>query len=89
MPSLPPHKINIANNMQSGSIIKYVVAYPAPFWREKGLSGEMMSDIFPLHFTFDNCNEDCSFSALVAFSVGDNALLLHKKSQEVSILCVL
>jgi GH24 family phage-related lysozyme (muramidase) len=43
-----------------------------------------MSDTFPLHFTFDNCNEDATLCALVAFSVGNHAKLLHEKPKEVT-----
>jgi monoamine oxidase len=42
VPELPPHKVNVANSMKSGRILKYVLIYSRCFWREKGLSGKTL-----------------------------------------------
>ena len=51
-----------------GSVIKYVVAYERPFWREAGLSGEVVSDTGITVTTFDDSSHDGQHAALVTFS---------------------
>ncbi|MCB9718972.1 MAG: FAD-dependent oxidoreductase [Myxococcales bacterium] len=59
--------------MPMGSVVKCIVVYPRPFWREAGLSGESISDGEPIRATFDGCSPDLSFCALVAFVIGGSA----------------
>lgn len=59
--------------MPMGSVVKCVVAYRRPFWREAGLSGESVSDGEPIRATFDGCAPDGSFHALVAFVIAGSA----------------
>lgn len=59
--------------MPMGSVIKCNVAYPRPFWREAGLSGESISDGDPVRATFDGCAPDLSYCGLVVFVIADAA----------------
>ncbi len=59
--------------MPMGSVVKCIVAYPRPFWREAGLSGESVSDGRPIRATFDGCAPDGSFHGLVAFVIAGAA----------------
>lgn len=59
--------------MPMGSVVKCIVAYPRPFWREAGLSGESVSDGEPIRATFDGGSPDGSRHALVAFVIGRSA----------------
>lgn len=46
-PSLPPARMQLQAKMPMGSVIKALVAYERPFWREQGWSGEVISDRGP------------------------------------------
>jgi monoamine oxidase len=65
-----------------GSVIKCVIAYSRPFWREGGLSGEALSDAGPLRAVFDDSSHDGAHAALVGFIVGDEARTFHARSRE-------
>lgn len=67
-PALPRRRDQLTARMPMGSVIKYVVAYERPFWREAGFSGEVVSDTGPTVTTFDDCSADGSHAALVTFS---------------------
>lgn len=43
----------VAKRIAAGRLIKCVAAYPEPFWRADGLSGEGLSDVGPVGLTFD------------------------------------
>jgi monoamine oxidase len=54
-PALPEARRQLqARWVQNEGVTKINVAYPAPFWRERGLSGMSLSDSGPVPFTFDN-----------------------------------
>lgn len=72
-PELPPARARLHAQMPMGSVVKCVVAYERPFWREAGLSGEAISDGAPIRATFDACSPDGELSALVAFVIADEA----------------
>jgi monoamine oxidase len=62
-----------------GSIIKVNVLYPRPFWRDKGLAGQVTSDSGAVRSTFDNTpypdpyTSDTTPGALLGFIEGDEA----------------
>lgn len=43
-PGFPAARLQLAQRMAMGSVVKALVAYPTPFWRARGLSGEVVSD---------------------------------------------
>ena len=57
-PVLPGLRDQLTQKMPAGSVIKINVAYPAPFWRARGLSGQAVGDQAPISFTFDNTPAD-------------------------------
>ncbi len=71
-PALPPERRLLGDGMQMGSVIKSVIVYDRPFWREQGFSGEAVSSGAPLRMVFDDCEHDASLAALVAFTVGED-----------------
>jgi monoamine oxidase len=73
-PDLPLAKRALSAGMPMGAVIKCFVFYKTPFWRERGLSGEVMSGRAPLSFVVDACFESGQ-PALVAFFFGDQARL--------------
>lgn len=72
-PALPPERAALHADMPMGSVVKCVVAYERPFWREQGFSGEVVLDRGPLRMLFDDCGPDGTHPALVAFAVGSAA----------------
>ncbi len=52
----PPPPIayqQLAQSWPQGALSKAYAAYPRPFWRDKGLSGQALSDQGPVFITFD------------------------------------
>ncbi|GAB0103147.1 FAD-dependent oxidoreductase [Nocardia sp. JMUB6875] len=52
-PPLPPERLRIFEGLPMGDAIKVIVAYPEPFWRAAGLSGQAGSDNGPIAATVD------------------------------------
>ncbi|MFP5304861.1 MAG: flavin monoamine oxidase family protein [Gammaproteobacteria bacterium] len=69
-----PQREQLAQRMPMGSVIKCLVAYDKPFWREQGLSGELVSDSAPFSPVFDVSPADGSHGALIGFFDGPEAL---------------
>ncbi len=72
-PALPSRRDRLSQRMPMGSALKVVAAYERPFWRERGLSGEAISDRGPLRLVMDDSSHDGSQHALVGFFLGDTA----------------
>lgn len=57
-PALPPGKMQMQDHMPMGSICKCMVYYDRPFWRDKGLTGQVISDksegAKPIDVMYDN-----------------------------------
>jgi monoamine oxidase len=52
-PPLPSEYGGLAQRWPQGRLTKVFAAYPTPFWRADGLSGEALSDTGPVSITFD------------------------------------
>ncbi len=73
-PVLPPRRDQLLQKMPMGSVIKCLVRYDAPFWREDGLCGQAAALDSPVTITFDNTPPDEGApGVLVAFLEGDHA----------------
>jgi monoamine oxidase len=75
-PALPPKRDALAQRSPMGSVIKYWVAYKEPFWRRRGLSGDVSSDRPPTDGFYDGSPPDASVGRLVGFIEADSALAL-------------
>jgi len=73
-PPLPPDRDILAQHMPMGSVIKYLVAYEKPFWRERGLNGMTWSDLPPSAAISDASPADGGKGFLVGFFEAHNAL---------------
>lgn len=62
-----PARSQLLQKAAMGAIVKVCVAYDRPFWRERGLSGEVVSTRGPLAVLFDNTSSDGAQPALVGF----------------------
>jgi len=67
-PPLPAGYGDLARNWPQGSLSKAYAAYPTPFWREGGCSGEALSDEGPVFITFDVSPSDDGPGILLGFT---------------------
>ena len=81
-PDLSTARTLIHTQMPMGSVVKCIVSYDRPFWRDAGYSGEAFSTSGLVRATFDDCSPTGDHAALVAFVVGDRARELSKVPQE-------
>lgn len=70
----PTARDKLGERMPMGSVIKCLIAYDKPFWREQGLSGEFVSDSAPFSPVFDHSPADGSCGILVGFFDGPDAM---------------
>ncbi len=57
-PSLPPMNRLMREDQSIGTVMKFNVIYPTPFWREKNLSGTAFSPYLNVFEVYDNSNDD-------------------------------
>ncbi|GMV93663.1 MAG: putative flavin-containing monoamine oxidase AofH [Candidatus Hydrogenedentota bacterium] len=81
-PELPPARVQLTQRMPMGSVIKCIAIYASPFWRDAGLSGEVVTDVGPVKFTFDDTPEGCQRGAIVGFISGADARLWAERSED-------
>ena len=72
-PALPSARETLHHEMPMGSIVKTILFYERAFWRERGLSGEAISDRGPCRAFFDDTAHDGRHPALVGFVVAGEA----------------
>lgn len=69
-PPLPAWRDQLTQRLAAGSVIKFHVVYPEPFWRRDGLTGQVASDTGPVKVTFDNSPPDEGPGIIVGFLEG-------------------
>ncbi len=72
-PDLPALRAQLLQRFPQGSAIKVEAVYPRPFWRDRGLAGQVTSDTGPIRLTFDNSPPDGSPGVLLGFVEGHEA----------------
>lgn len=71
-PALPTSRRRWLASSVMGDVAKVHVQYDSPFWREEGLSGQMVAyDAQSIGVVFDNSPDDGSRGVLVCFTYGD------------------
>ncbi|HVH89556.1 MAG TPA: FAD-dependent oxidoreductase, partial [Terriglobales bacterium] len=73
-PALPPERDILAQHMPMGSVIKCLLAYEKPFWRDRGLNGVTWSNAPPTAGFFDISPSDSRIGILGAFIEAHNAI---------------
>jgi monoamine oxidase len=81
-PELPIARRQVLEQMTMGSVIKCVVVYERPFWRERGFSGEMWSDRGPLTGCYDTSLPGSARGVLTALASGPHATRLAAEAPE-------
>lgn len=79
-PELPSAREELQRGMPMGSIVKAILFYERAFWRERGLSGEAISDGSPCRAFFDDTGHDGRHPALVGFVVAGEARVLRDEA---------
>ncbi len=69
-PRLPPKRAELFASSPVGAMVKCVIAYPRPFWRDLGFSGEAITALGPMSVVYDNTSHDRAQPALVALLGG-------------------
>ena len=72
-PDLPALRAQLLQRFPQGSAIKVEAIYPRPFWRARGLAGQVTSDTGPIKITFDNSPPDGSPGVMLGFVEGHDA----------------
>lgn len=72
-PLLPGWRDQLLQRQPQGAVIKCMAHYTTPFWRDRGLSGQVTSAHGPLRLTFDNSLADSPRGVLMGFIEGDEA----------------
>jgi monoamine oxidase len=80
-PRLPLDHQQIFQRVPMGCVIKVHVVYDRPFWRDAGLSGQVVADSGIIKVVFDNSPADASRGVLLAFIEGDDARAWADRSQ--------
>lgn len=79
-PPVPALRDHLTQRMPIGCVIKVIVTYARPWWREKGFSGEIISDQEPCALFYDKSSHDEKLFALVGFMAGQGARKWSQKS---------
>jgi monoamine oxidase len=79
-PQLPSARAQLTQRWPQGSVIKCEAVYDRPFWRDSGLTGQVVSDASPVRITFDNTPQDGSPGVMLGFIEGQAARIYMQKS---------
>jgi len=79
-PPLPPLRDQLVQHMPQGTLMKFEAIYPTPFWRAKGLSGQVVSENGPIKVTFDTSPADGSLGIMMGFIGGREARVWENRS---------
>jgi monoamine oxidase len=69
-PALPAAKQKLLARYTPGDMIKAQLIYPTPWWRSKGLSGQIVDDDGPAGVTFDNTPDSGAPGVILGFVGG-------------------
>jgi monoamine oxidase len=81
-PGLPDERVELIDHYPQGTLTKAAVVYDRPFWREDGLTGQVLYDKGPVAATFDDSPEDGSKGVIFGFIGGDQARSFAKLSKK-------
>jgi monoamine oxidase len=80
-PSLGGQRDQLLQRMAHGALTKCAAVYPEPFWRERGLTGQAVSDAGPISTTFDNSPPDGSPGVMLGFIAGPDAIRHARRTE--------
>ena len=83
-PPLPQWRIEAADKVAPGNVIKAFLVYKEPFWRDKGFSGQSSADEGAVRVTFDTTSDEANRGHFAerridhAFEAAAGAAMLRK-----------
>jgi monoamine oxidase len=72
-PGLPDQRVELVERFPQGNLTKVTAVYDRPFWRDDGLTGQVISDRGPVNVTFDDSPPDAGKGVVFGFVGGDSA----------------
>ncbi|HEX4735887.1 MAG TPA: flavin monoamine oxidase family protein [Thermoleophilaceae bacterium] len=72
----------LMQRIPQGTLRKFEAVYEKPFWRDKGLSGQCISNIGPVKVTFDASPKDGTPGVILGFIGGTEARVWTPRSPE-------
>jgi monoamine oxidase len=72
-PPLPALRDQLTQHMPQGTLMKFEAIYDRPFWRSKGLTGQVVSENGPIKVTFDSSPRDGRPGIMMGFIGGHEA----------------
>ena len=72
-PALPPDRAALVQRFPQGDLTKVTAVYDAPFWRDAGLTGQVVSLNGPVNVTFDDSPRSGSPGVVFGFVGGDES----------------
>jgi monoamine oxidase len=75
-PPLPPARTELGQRLPNGAVLKCVAVYDAPFWRDVGLSGQVVDADGPVDSWFDATRDPAEAGVLFGLTGGSNARAL-------------
>ena len=81
-PLLPSWRDQLTQKLPAGAVMKTFAVYPAPFWRDDGLNGQVASDEGPVKVTFDVSPPAGSPGVMLGFVEGDDAREMARRTPE-------
>jgi monoamine oxidase len=81
-PALPDRTERLMQGMRPGRVVKCVLTYARPFWRERGYNGIGYYERGPVTATMDCTNPDRPEGILAAMACGEDALRFGRLERE-------
>jgi len=81
-PALPPARTALTQRFPMGAVIKCIALYERAFWRERGFSGEVISDAGAVGYALDSTKSGGGPPALVGFIEGAAARTWSGRPEE-------
>jgi monoamine oxidase len=78
-PALPARRDQLTQRMPQGTLMKFEAIYDRPFWRDRGLNGQVVSEIGPVKATFDTSPADGSRGIMMGFIGGHEARIWSER----------
>jgi monoamine oxidase len=79
-PGLPALRDQLTQRMPQGTLMKFEAVYPTPFWRDRGLTGQVVSENGPVKVTFDITPESGRPGIMMGFIGGHEARVWAERS---------
>ena len=72
-PPLPEWRSDLVKEVPQGNVIKAALVYDTPWWRQRGMSGQVGTDAGPLRVMSDSSNRGSKHGVLTGFFEGPEA----------------